>query len=269
MAGKLPQGVSPKLGPDATGVGWAMEYVLIDKTGKHSLAELRTLQDWQVQFQIRTVPGVAEVAPVGGFVKQYQVTIDPDKLLAYKIPINKVVEQIRRSNQEVGGRVLEFTGTEYMVRGRGYIQKPADIENIAVGAQPDGTPILVRHLGVVQIGPDIRRGVVDYNGMGDAAGGIVVVRFGESVYDVLDRVKEIIRQTVQPTLPQGVELVVTYDRSTLIKHSVETLREKLIEESIIVSLICLIFLFHVRSALVAIITLPLAVLMALVAMQWI
>ncbi len=251
MAGKLPQGVSPKLGPDATGVGWAMEYVLIDKTGKHSLAELRTLQDWQVQFQIRTVPGVAEVAPVGGFVKQYQVTIDPDKLLAYKIPINKVVEQIRRSNR------------------RGYIQKPADIENIAVGAQPDGTPILVRHLGVVQIGQDIRRGVVDYNGMGDAAGGIVVVRFGESVYDVLDRVKEIIRQTVQPTLPQGVELVVTYDRSTLIKHSVETLREKLIEESIIVSLICLIFLFHVRSALVAIITLPLAVLMALVAMQWI
>ncbi|MCA1529058.1 efflux RND transporter permease subunit [Bradyrhizobium yuanmingense] len=269
MAGKLPQGVSPKLGPDATGVGWALEYALIDKTGKHSLAELRTLQDWQVQYQIRAVPGVAEVAPVGGFVKQYQVTIDPDKLLAYKIPINKVVEQIRRGNQEVGGRVLEFTGTEYMVRGRGYILGPADIETVAVGAQPDGTPILVRDVGVVQIGPDIRRGVVDFNGMGDAAGGIVVVRFGESVYDVLNRVKEVIKEQVQPLLPEGVELVVVYDRSTLIAHSVETLREKLIEESIIVSLVCLVFLFHVRSALVAIITLPLAVLMAIVAMQWI
>ncbi|MBL6752087.1 MAG: efflux RND transporter permease subunit, partial [Nevskia sp.] len=144
MAGKLPPGVAPQLGPDATGVGWAMEYALIDKTGKHSLAELRTLQDWQVQYQIRSVPGVAEVAPVGGFVKQYQVTVDPNKLLAYKISINTVIEQIRRSNQEVGGRVLEFTGKEYMVRGRGYIQKPADIESVAVGAQPDGTPILVR-----------------------------------------------------------------------------------------------------------------------------
>jgi len=269
MAGKLPQGVSPKLGPDATGVGWALEYALIDKTGKHSLAALRTLQDWQVQYQIRAVPGVAEVAPVGGFVKQYQVTIDPDKLLAYKIPINKVVEQVRRGNQEVGGRVLEFTGTEYMVRGRGYIQRPADIETVAVGAQPDGTPILVRDVGVVQVGPDIRRGVVDFNGMGDAAGGIVIVRFGESVYDVLNRVKEVIKEQVQPQLPEGVELVVVYDRSALIAHSVETLREKLIEESIIVSLVCLLFLFHVRSALVAIITLPLAVLMAVVAMQWI
>ncbi|MGC1860998.1 MAG: CusA/CzcA family heavy metal efflux RND transporter [Methylocystis sp.] len=269
MAGKLPQGVSPQLGPDATGVGWALEYALIDKTGKHSLAELRTLQDWQVQYQIRAVPGVAEVAPVGGYVKQYQVTIDPDKLLAYKIPINKVVEQVRRGNQEVGGRVLEFTGREYMVRGRGYIQSPADIETVAVGAQPDGTPILVRDVGFVQIGPDIRRGVVDLNGMGDAAGGIVVVRYGVSVYDVLNHVKEIIKEKVQPSLPEGVELVVTYDRSGLIRHSVETLREKLIEEGVIVSLVCLVFLFHLRSALVAIITLPLAVLMALVAMQWI
>jgi Cu(I)/Ag(I) efflux system membrane protein CusA/SilA len=269
MAGKLPPGVSPKLGPDATGVGWAFEYALIDKTGKHSLADLRTLQDWQVQYQLRAVPGVAEVAPVGGLVKQYQVTIDPDKLLAYRIPINKVVEQVRRGNQEVGGRVLEFTGREYMVRGKGYIQTPADIETIAVGAQPDGTPILVRDLGFVQIGPDIRRGVADLNGMGDVAGGIVVVRYGVSVYDVLNRVKEVIKEKVQPSLPEGVELVVTYDRSELIKHSVETLRKKLIEESVIVSLVCFVFLFHARSALVAIITLPLAVLMALVAMQWI
>ena len=269
MAGKLPAGVSPQLGPDATGVGWGLEYVLIDKSGKHSLADLRTLQQWQVQYQIRAVPGVAEVANVGGFVKQYQVTVDPDKLLAYKIPINKVVEQVRRGNQEVGGRVLEFTGTEYMVRGRGYFQKSSDIEKVAVGAQPDGTPILVRDIGFVQIGPDIRRGVVDYNGMGDAAGGIVVVRFGESVYDVLASVKQTIKDTVLPTLPDGVELVVTYDRTTLINHSVETLREKLIEEGIIVSLVCLVFLFHFRSALVAIITLPLAVLMAILAMRWI
>ncbi|GLI95164.1 efflux RND transporter permease subunit [Methylocystis echinoides] len=269
MAGKLPQGVSPKLGPDATGVGWAMEYALVDKTGKRSLADLRTLQDWQVQYQLRAVSGVAEVAPIGGLVKQYQVTLDPDKLLAYKIPINKVVDQVRRSNQEVGGRVLEFTGREYMVRGRGYIQTPADIENIAVGAQPDGTPILVRDIGFVQIGPDIRRGVADLNGMGDVAGGIVVVRFGESVYGVLNRVKEAIETTVQPSLPEGVELVITYDRSELIAHSVKTLRDRLIEESVIVSLVCLVFLFHARSALVAIITLPLAVLMALVAMQWI
>ena len=269
MAGKLPAGVAPRLGPDATGVGWGLEYVLIDKTGKHSLADLRSLQQWQVQYQIRAVPGVAEVANVGGFVKQYQVTVDPDKLLAYKIPINKVVEQVRRGNQEVGGRVLEFTGTEYMVRGRGYFQKPSDIETVAVGAQSDGTPILVRDIGFVQIGPDIRRGVVDYNGMGDAAGGIVVVRFGESVYDVLASVKQTIKETVLPALPNGVELVLTYDRSTLINHSVETLREKLIEEGVIVSLVCLVFLFHFRSALVAIITLPLAVLMAMLAMQWI
>ena len=269
MAGKLPQGVAPRLGPDATGVGWALEYALIDKTGKHSLAELRSLQDWQVQYQLRSVPGVAEVAPVGGYVKQYQVTVDPDKLLAYRIQINKVVEQVRRGNQEVGGRLLEFTGREYMVRGRGYFQTPADIENVALGAQADGTPILVRDVGFVQIGPDIRRGVVDYNGMGDAAGGVVIVRFGESVYDVLGNVKKIIEEKVRPLLPPGVELIITYDRSTLIRHAVETLSQKLVEESLIVSVICLVFLFHLRSALVAIITLPLAVLMAIVAMRWI
>jgi Cu(I)/Ag(I) efflux system membrane protein CusA/SilA len=269
MTGKLPAGVAPQLGPDATGVGWGLEYALIDTTGKHSLAELRSLQDWSVQYQIRSVPGVAEVAPGGAFVKQYQVTVDPEKLLAYNVPINRVVEQVRRGNQEVGGRVLEFTGREYMVRGRGYFQTPADIEKVAIGAQPDGTPIRVQDIGLVQIGPDIRRGVVDYNGLGDAAGGIVVVRFGESVYDVLQRVKEVIKEKVQPSLPEGVQLVVTYDRSELIRHSVQTLREKLIEESIIVSLVCIVFLFHLRSALVAIITLPLAVLLAMLAMRYI
>jgi Cu/Ag efflux pump CusA len=194
-----------------------LEYALIDRTGKHSLSELRTLQDWQVQYQIRAVPGVAEVASVGGFVKQYQVTIDPNKLQAHKISINQVVDQIRRSNQEVGGRVLEFTGREYMVRGRGYLRNAADLEMVALGAQGDGTPILVRDVGFVQLGPDIRRGAVDFNGLGDAAGGIVVVRYGESVYDVLAHVKQVIKETVQPSLPDGVELVVTYDRSTLIQ----------------------------------------------------
>ncbi len=267
MAGKLPAGVAPQLGPDATGVGWGLEYVLIDRTGRHTLAELRTLQDWHVQYQVRAVPGVAEVAAVGAYVKQYQVTIDPDKLLAYDIPINRVVERIRMSNQEVGGRVIEFTGREYMVRGRGYIKGVHDIEEVSLGTQKEGTPIRVRDVGDVQLGPDIRRGVVDYNGMGDAAGGVVVVRFGESVYDVLQRVKQTIRETVRPSLPEGVELVVTYDRSALIEHSVATLREKLIEESLIVSLVCVVFLVHLRSALVAVLTLPLAVLLALLAMR--
>jgi len=267
LSGTLPPGVAPQLGPDATGVGWGFEYALVDRSGRHDLAELRTLQDWNVQYALRAVPGVAEVARVGGFVKQYQVTLDPDKLLAYKLPINRVVERVKNSNQEVGGRVLELTGREYMVRGRGYIQKIADLEQISLGAQPDGTPIRVRDVGMVQLGPDIRRGVTDYNGLGDAAAGIVVVRFGENVYDVLGRVKNTLKEQVQPSLPKGVEVVIVYDRSELIQHSVRTLRAKLIEESVIVSLVCLVFLFHFRSALVAVITLPLAVLLALLAMR--
>ena len=267
MSGSLPENVAPQLGPDATGVGWGLEYALIDRSGRHSLAELRTLQDWHVKYQLRAVPGVAEVASVGGFIKQYQVTIDPDKLLAYQIPINRVVERIRGSNQEVGGRVLEFTGREYMVRGRGYFETVSDIESVSLGAQGDGTPVRVRDVGFVDLGPDIRRGVVDYNGLGDTAGGIVVIRFGESVYDVLERVKQMIAETIQPSLPEGVELVITYDRSALIEHSVAELRLRLIEESVIVSLVCVVFLFHVRSALVAILTLPLAILLALLAMR--
>jgi Cu(I)/Ag(I) efflux system membrane protein CusA/SilA len=267
MTGRLPAEVAPQLGPDATGVGWGLEYVLIDQSGRHSLADLRSLQDWHVQYQLRAVPGVAEVASVGGFVKQYQVTVDPDKLLAYDISINRVVANVRKGNQEVGGRVLEFTGAEYMVRGRGYFESPADIEGVSLGAQADGTPIRVRDIGFVQLGPDIRRGVVDYNGLGDAAGGVVVVRFGESVYDVLGRVKQKIRDTVEPGLPEGVELVVTYDRSELIEHSVATLRRKLIEEGLVVSVVCVVFLFDLRSALVAVVTLPLAVLLALLAMR--
>src|SRR5437588_2627265 len=268
MAGKLPQGATPQLGPDATGVGWGLEYVLIDTTGKHNLAQLRSLQDWNVQYQLRAVPGVAEVAAVGGFVKQYQVTLDPDKLLAYGIAINRVVERVRKGNQETGGRVLEFTGREYMVRGRGYFKGVQDIEEVSLGAQPDGTPIRVRDVGFVQLGPDIRRGVTDYNGEGDAPGGVVVVRFGENVYDVIQRAKAQLTGPVRDSLlKEGVEAKIVYDRSELIEHSVANLREKLIEEGVIVSLVCLIFLFHFRSALVAILTLPLAVLLALLAMK--
>jgi Cu(I)/Ag(I) efflux system membrane protein CusA/SilA len=267
MSGRLPQGVSPRLGPDATGVGWGLQYVLVDTTGKRNLADLRSLQDWQVQYQLRAVPGVAEVAPVGGFVKQYQVTVDPDKLLAYDIPINRVVERVRQGNRETGGRVLEFTGREYMVRGRGYFKSVEDIEQVSLGAAADGTPVRVRDVGFVQLGPDIRRGVTDYNGLGDAPGGVVVVRYGEDTHGTLRRVKEAIRDTVQPSLPEGVEVRVVYDRSPLIEHAVATLREKLIEEGVIVSLVCLVFLFHLRSALVAVVTLPLAVLLALLAMR--
>jgi Cu(I)/Ag(I) efflux system membrane protein CusA/SilA len=267
MAGKLPPGATPRLGPDATGVGWGLEYVLIDKTGKHNLAELRSLQDWNIQYQLRAVPGVAEVAPIGGFVKQYQVTLDPDKLLAYGIPINRVVERVRKGNQETGGRVLEFTGQEYMVRGRGYFKNSADIEEVSLGAQPDGTPVRVRDVGFVQLGPDIRRGVIDYNGEGDAAAGVVVVRYGEDTYGVLQRVKRALDEKVRPALPAGVEVRIVYDRSELIEHSVATLRRKLIEESLIVSLVVIVFLFHFRSSLVAILTLPLAVLLALLAMR--
>jgi copper/silver efflux system protein len=266
MTGKLPPGVAPQLGPDATGVGWGLEYALIDTTGKHNLAQLRSIQDWNVQYQLRAVPGVAEVAAVGAYVKQYQIVIDPDKLLAYKVPINRVADRVRKSNQEVGGRVLEFTGHEYMVRGRGYFTKSSDIEEVSLGAKPDGTPIRVKDVGAVQLGPEIRRGVVDYNAEGDAAGGVVVIRFGENVYDVIRRIKQKLHDDVQPTLPEGVEVHIVYDRSELIEHSVATLRQKLIEESVIVSIVCIVFLFHFRSALVAVLTLPLAILLALLAM---
>jgi Cu(I)/Ag(I) efflux system membrane protein CusA/SilA len=267
MSGTLPQDVAPRLGPDATGVGWALQYVLVDTKGRHNLAELRSLQDWQVRYQLRAVPGVADVASVGGFVKQYQVTVDPDKLLAYGIPINRVAERARRGNEEAGGRVLEFTGREYMVRGRGYFKNIEDIEQVSLGAAADGTPVRVRDVGFVHLGPDIRRGVTDYNGLGDAPGGVVVVRYGEDTYGTLQRVKQALRDTVRPSLPEGVEVRVVYDRSPLIEHSVATLREKLIEEGVIVSLVCLVFLFHLRSALVAVLTLPLAVLLALLAMK--
>ena len=268
VSGKLPAGVSPTLGPDATGVGWGFEYALVDTTGKYDLAQLRTLQDWYVRYWLQSVPGVAEVAAFGGFVKQYQVLINPDTLSAYKMPIMTVAENIRKGNRDTGARVLEFTGREYMVRGRGYIQSIEDIEKIVVGTDERGTPILVKNIGKVVLGPDIRRGSAELDGTGEVVGGIVVVRFGVNAYDVIQRVKEKIKE-VTPSLPKGVKIVTTYDRSDLIERSIANLTEKLIEESIIVSLVIVIFLFHFRSALVPILTLPVAILLSFVAMYYI
>ena len=269
LQGRLPAGVQPVLGPDATGVGWAFEYALVDRSGKNDLSRLRTLNDWYVQYWLRSVTGVAEVAPVGGYVKQYQIEIDPNALLAYNMPIDMVISSVRQSNNDVGGRVVEWTGREYMVRGRGYLQNVNDIEQVSLGAKPDGTPILVKDVGRVHLGPDMRRGVAELNGDGDVAGGIVVIRYGVDTYGVIENIKRAVNERIQPALPEGVEFVTTYDRSALIERSIDTLREKLIEEMVIVSLVCVIFLWHFRSALVAILTLPLSILLSFVAMKYI
>ena len=269
LQGRLPAGVQPVLGPDATGVGWGFEYALVDRTGKHDLSRLRTLNDWYVQYWLRSVTGVAEVAPVGGYVKQYQIEIDPNALLAYNMPIDMVISAVRKSNNDVGGRVVEWTGREYMVRGRGYIHSVDDIEQVSLGAKPDGTPILVKDVGRVHLGPDMRRGVAELNGNGDVAGGIVVIRYGVDTYGVIQDIKRAVKEKVQPALPEGVEFVTTYDRSALIERSIENLKEKLIEEMLIVSLVCVVFLWHFRSALVAILTIPLSILLSFMAMKYI
>jgi copper/silver efflux system protein len=269
LQGRLPSGVTPVLGPDATGVGWGFEYALVDRSGKNDLSRLRTLNDWYVRYWLRSVTGVAEVAPVGGYVKQYQIEIDPNALLAYNMPIDMVIQAVRSSNNDVGGRVVEWTGREYMVRGRGYIQNVGDIEQVSLGARPDGTPILVRDVGRVHLGPDMRRGVAELNGEGDVAGGIVVIRYGVDTYGVIENIKKAVEERIQPALPEGVEFVTTYDRSGLIERSIDTLKEKLIEEMVIVSLVCVVFLWHLRSAFVAILTLPLSILLAFVAMKYI
>ena len=268
VQGNLPAGVTPTLGPDATGVGWAYMYALVDKTGRHDLAELRTLQDWYVRYWLEAVPGVSEVASVGGFVKQYQADINPDTLLAYHLSINKVIAAIRSSNNDVGGRVVEYTGREYMVRGMGYIRNVDDMKKVVVGTNGDGTPIYLRDVADVHLGPDMRRGVAELNGQGQVAAGIVVVRYGVNALAVIDRVKQKIAQ-IKSSLPKGVDIVPVYDRSDLILRAVSTLKEKLLEEIIIVSIVCILFLFHFRSALVAILTLPVAILMMLVAMYYI
>jgi Cu(I)/Ag(I) efflux system membrane protein CusA/SilA len=266
VTGKLPSGVTPVLGPDATGVGWGFQYALTDETGKHDLAQLRSLQDWSLKYALESVPGVSQVASVGGFVKQYQITIDPNRLLAYKLPLMKVMEAVRRSNSDVEGRVVEWSGREYMVRGRGYIRDKADIEKIAVGSS-QGTPILLRDIAAVQLGPEIRRGAADLDGKGEVVGGIVVVRFGENVLSVIDRVKTKIKE-IEPSLPEGVKFVTTYDRSELIHRSVDTLKEEILKLGLAVSVVCLVFLFHLPSAFVVILTLPIAILISFICMYY-
>ncbi|OGX06727.1 MAG: cation transporter [Omnitrophica WOR_2 bacterium GWA2_47_8] len=260
---RLPEGVRTELGPDATGVGWVFQYALVDKSGKNSLQELRSFQDWYLRYHLQSVPGVAEVASIGGFVKQYQITIDPNRLLAYNIPITMIIEAVRKGNQEVGGRLLEFSGAEYMIRGRGYVKSVADLESIVVGTDKNGTPILVKNLGSVAIGPEIRRGLADLDGEGDVVGGTVIMRFGENALNVINRVKAKIKE-IKPTLPEGVEIKVTYDRSELILKAIETLKHQLIEEMIIVSIIIVIFLWHFPSAFVPIVTIPIAVLLSFI-----
>ncbi|MDQ6992409.1 MAG: CusA/CzcA family heavy metal efflux RND transporter [Mariprofundus sp.] len=266
-ADRLPASVSPKLGPDATGVGWVYEYALVDKTGKHDLSQLRSIQDWYLRYPLQTVTGVSEVASIGGFVKQYQVELNPDALLAYDIPLSKIKQAIQRSNNDVGGRLIEMGETEYMVRGLGYIKSLHDLEVIPVGVDQQGTPIFLKQLASIHLGPELRRGLVELNGEGEVAGGIIIMRYGENALATIERVREKLDE-LKAGLPEGVEIVPVYDRGDLIERAVDNLKEKLIEESIVVALICLIFLMHARSALVAIISLPIGILIAFLIMAW-
>jgi len=264
---RLPEGSNPTIGPDATGVGWVFQYALVDDGGQHNLAELRGVQDWFLRYSLASVEGVAEVASIGGFVKQYQVALDPNKLAAYDKSVKDVVHAIRASNNEVEGRLLEFSGREYMVRGRGYLTSTDDIAAVSLGADRRGTPVRVADVAQVSLGPDLRRGVAELDGKGEVVGGIVVMRFGENALRVIERVKAKLRES-QGALPAGVRVVPTYDRSGLINESIGTLRRTLIEEVIVVSLVILVFLFHVRSALVPILVLPLAVVASFIPMYY-
>lgn len=239
VRGSLPEGVNPTIGPDATGVGWVYEYALVDDSGKHDLAQLRSIQDWNLRYALSSVKGVAEVAPVGGFVKQYQVDLDPNALVAYSIPLSDVVNAIKMSNADVGGKIFEVATTEYYIRGRGYIKKIEDIENIVLKVE-NGTPLYLKNVGNVHLGGDIRRGVAELDGRGEVVGGIIVMRYGENALNIIDAVKKKI-EDIKPSLPGGVRIVPVYDRSDLIKRAIATLREKLIEESIVVALVCLVF----------------------------
>ena len=264
---QLPQAVSPQLGPDATGVGWVYEYALVDKSGKHSLQELRSLQDWYLRYQLQTVPGIAEVAPIGGFVKQYQVEVDPNKLAGYAISLEQVGNAIKRSNSDVGGGLVERAETEYMVRGRGYIRKVSDLGKVSIGVDPGGRPVLLGQVADIHLGPEPRRGLADLDGRGDVVGGIAVMRSDANALRVIEAFKQKLDE-LKSGLPKGVEIVPVYDRSALIGRSIDFLREKLVEELITVSLVCILFLFHFRSALVAIFILPLGVLSAFIIMYF-
>jgi len=264
---RLPEGVKVELGPDATGVGWIFQYALVDPTGKHSLADLRSFQDWYLRYYLQSVPGVAEVASVGGFVRQYQINVDPSALLAYNIPLMQLVENIRKSNNDIGGRLVEWSGTEYMVRGRGYIKTTQDIEKVVVGTGMGGVPVTIGQIARVTLGPDLRRGIAELDGKGEVAGGIVVMRHKENALEVINRIKAKLKE-IEPGLPEGVKIVTTYDRSDLIEASIGTVRDALVQELMIVSLMLIFFLWHLPSALVPIIGLPIAVLIAFIPMNW-
>jgi Cu(I)/Ag(I) efflux system membrane protein CusA/SilA len=264
---RLPEGVQTELGPDATGVGWVFQYALVDHSGSHSLDELRSYQDWTLRYALQSVPGVAEVASIGGFVKQYQITVDPNRLAAYNIPIDMVVAAVKGSNDEVGGRLLEFAGAEFMVRGRGYAHAIEDFEQIVVKVSPGGVPVLLQDVAQVQLGPEIRRGISDLDGLGDHVGGVVIIRHGENALNVIERVKDKLHE-LEPSLPSGVEVATTYDRSDLIHRAIDTLKHELTIEMIIVSLVILIFLWHLPSALVPIATIPISVLLAFIPMYY-
>jgi len=263
---QLPQGVKTELGPDATGVGWVFQYALVDKSGKHSLADLRSLQDWTVRYQLQAVPGVAEVASLGGFVRQYQITVDPNKLAAYRIPLMQVMAAVRSSNNEVGARLVEWSGAEYMVRARGYVKNIADLEKIVVKTDERGTPVLLRNVATIQLGPEMRRGVAELNGEGETAAGVVIMRQSEDALAVINRVKERLSE-IEKTLPEGVKIVTTYDRSQLIERSISTVKHELLVEIMIVSLIIILFLWHLPSAVIPIVTIPAAVILSFIPMR--
>ena len=267
LTGQLPAGVAPELGPDATGVGWVFQYALVDKTGQHSLADLRGYQDWNLRYALQSVPGVSEVAGLGGFQKQYQVTVDPVKLQTYGLGMMEIADAIKHSNNEVGGRLIEWSGREFMVRGRGYVTSTEDLGKVVVKTTKTGTPVLLRDVAEIALGPQMRRGVADFNGEGDMVGGIVVMRHGENALNVIEAVKTKLAE-LKPSLPAGVEVVATYDRAELIKESIHNLKHDLIIEMIIVSLVILFFLWHIPSALVPIITIPVAVALAFIPMYF-
>ncbi|MEQ1913809.1 MAG: efflux RND transporter permease subunit, partial [Sideroxydans sp.] len=272
IAGRMPKGVTPQLGPDASSVGWVYQYAVlpvlssVEGSEKHNLAQLRTMQDWYLRYQLTKAHGVAEVASIGGFVQQYQVTVDPVKLRAYGIPLSKVTQVIRDGNRDVGGRVVEMAETEYMVRSRGYLHGISDIENLVVKAER-GTPVLLRDVARVELGPDERRGIAELNGEGEVVSGIVMARYGQNALDVIENIKAKIAE-ITPGLPEGVSIQAVYDRSELIQRAIATLKKTLLEEGVIVALVCMVFLMHARSALVAIVMLPIGVLIAFIAMRF-
>jgi len=267
IQGRLPEGVKTEIGPDASSVGWVFQYALVDKSGRHDLAELRSFQDWNLKYHLQSVPGVAEVASIGGFQKQYQVNLNPNAMAAYNIPLEKVLEAVKDGNNEAGGRLIEFSGAEYMIRGKGYAKSVKDIEDIVVARDMNGTPVLIKSIARVETGPEIRRGIADLDGEGDTVGGIVIIRHKENALNVIERVKDKLEQ-IKPSLPEGVEVVTTYDRSGLIYKAIATLKRQLTEEMIIVSLVILIFLWHVPSAVIPIVTIPVSVFLAFIPMYF-